>query len=95
MLQQRKLHTDRLDRDAHLRRIALCLRARDEAGAPHAEVDQRDHVFEQHLLDLDPGDLSLVGGAKLLLGGRPARFAADAAWIRTHRVTSAVPSCPA
>jgi hypothetical protein len=103
LLQQRKLRSDRLDRDPDLHRITLGLGAGHKAGAPHSEVDQRHHVLEQDLLDRDLRDLGFVGGTKLFLGGLPppclrALAGAHRPWIsltRAHRVTSAVPSCPA
>jgi hypothetical protein len=57
-----------LDGEPDLSEIALVLGARRQAGAPHAEVDQRDDLVEQDLLDPDLLDLGLIGGPELFFG---------------------------
>ena len=96
LLEQRQQRPDRLDRQPHLVGVALALRARGQAGAAHAEVDQRHHVLEQHVLDADPLDLRLVGGAQLLLGGRALGRSPPIAFDPcSSRHLRRAPSCPA
>src|SRR5579875_567268 len=69
LLDERQQRPHPLDRKPHLRRVALVLGPRLEAGAPHPHVDEGDELLEQDLVDADLLELRLVGGAELLLGG--------------------------
>ena len=52
------MRADRFDREPDLLGVAFVLGAGRQASAPHAEVDQRHDVLEQHLLDPDLLDLA-------------------------------------
>jgi hypothetical protein len=70
LLEQRHHSANRLDRESNLTGVALALGPRRHAGPAHPEVDERDHVLEQHVLDPDLLDLGLVGCPQLFLCGR-------------------------
>ena len=65
-----------------------------QAGAAHAEVDERDDLLEQDLLDADLLDLRLVGGAQLLLGRCSVRSSRLPCRVSATRRAAASASTP-
>src|SRR5919197_327719 len=87
-LDQRQQRAHALDRRPDLPRVALVLGAGHQAGLAAAQVQQRHHGLQDHVLDAQALELRFVGGAELLLGGLAGLAAGGV--VRAHKASTSV-----